>query len=717
MVKTEIPYWIRRGMVRFLWFPGGAGGPGVTAATPSSIEEAVKYATDCKANLIAVGPPFLRMWGETKGVIADRLKEFVSKCHKHGIKVMIRLCFGTAYGPILLKEHPEALNWVQRTRKGSIYCMYYVPFRFNGCPCNPDWIDYLKKIAKSAIDNGVDAIYWDNASWRAWEGACYCHYCKEKFREYSKKKLGREYDIPPYPERGVEVKWNDPIWQTYIKFHYDIMTEALKEVNDYMKSLEPGVATSWNLNPPGEALHGNRFTQLEAFDYFLLESGYNFPGMEFISPIIEQESVRPRLVYNVANYKYALSAGRDKAFINFIYHPEPKTEPPSIIPPPNQVKLGIAEAAIHGGAISVPALPPKTTPVKEVSVWNGMIEEGGVGPDYYVFEFICKHPEELQRLLATHSLDEAYEAISREHGLRYAQAFSSYYNFLERHQEYYSGEAEPLIDATLLYSLPTQDWYRSDRREPLYGYAFLGFVQALLDSYIQFNIIDDESLSQDLSSCKTLVLPDVACMSGQQVEAIKKFAENGGGVVATGCTSLYDENYRKRPDFGLAELFGMKYEHKPQKESKREVGKGRVVFLAGELDKEYWKEAGREGLEKLVDAMRWASREPPVVEPISPCVKPLQTVHLHVFKQRKRVLAHLINYNRNEETDDPIAVKDLAFRIRVSEGVKHVFAISPDFKGVEELTYETSKIRNETYVQFAVPKLEIYSLVVIETKP
>jgi len=115
--------------------------------------------------------------------------------------------------------------------------------------------------------------------------------------------------------------------------------------------------------------------------------------------------------------------------------------------------------------------------------------------------------------------------------------------------------------------------------------------------------------------------------------------------------------------------------------------------------------------------VRWASREPLVVKPISPCVKPLQTVHLHVFKQRKRVLAHLINYNRNEETDGLIAVKDLAFRIRVSERVKHVFAISPDFEGVEELTYETSKMRKKTYVQFAVPKLEIYSLVMIETKP
>jgi len=53
-----------------------------------------------------------------------------------------------------------------------------------------------------------------------------------------------------------------------------------------------------------------------------------------------------------------------------------------------------------------------------------------------------------------------------------------------------------------------------------------------------------------------LVLPNLAAMSEAQCAAVRRFVEEGGGLVATGETSLYDEEGRRRADFALADLLG-----------------------------------------------------------------------------------------------------------------------------------------------------------------
>ena len=42
-------------------------------------------------------------------------------------------------------------------------------------------------------------------------------------------------------------------------------------------------------------------------------------------------------------------------------------------------------------------------------------------------------------------------------------------------------------------------------------------------------------------------------------EVVRRFVAAGGGLIATFETSLYDQNYQKRADFALADLFRAKY--------------------------------------------------------------------------------------------------------------------------------------------------------------
>ena len=59
----------------------------------------------------------------------------------------------------------------------------------------------------------------------------------------------------------------------------------------------------------------------------------------------------------------------------------------------------------------------------------------------------------------------------------------------------------------------------------------------------------------DLQGIRVLVLPNVACMSPRAAEVVRRFVAAGGGLIATFETSLYDENYQRRPDSALADLF------------------------------------------------------------------------------------------------------------------------------------------------------------------
>jgi len=53
-------------------------------------------------------------------------------------------------------------------------------------------------------------------------------------------------------------------------------------------------------------------------------------------------------------------------------------------------------------------------------------------------------------------------------------------------------------------------------------------------------------------------MPNCASLSEAETETVRKFVRNGGGLVATYETSLYDEHARPRENFGLADLLNAK---------------------------------------------------------------------------------------------------------------------------------------------------------------
>src|SRR5215471_6431501 len=86
----------------------------------------------------------------------------------------------------------------------------------------------------------------------------------------------------------------------------------------------------------------------------------------------------------------------------------------------------------------------------------------------------------------------------------------------------------------------------------------LGMYNALIEARMTFEMLHDRTLDT-ASRFKLLLLPNIAALSSEQCGQIRRFVEGGGSILATYQTSLYDENGEPRSDFGLADVFGVRW--------------------------------------------------------------------------------------------------------------------------------------------------------------
>ena len=83
-------------------------------------------------------------------------------------------------------------------------------------------------------------------------------------------------------------------------------------------------------------------------------------------------------------------------------------------------------------------------------------------------------------------------------------------------------------------------------------------------SICRSTVINDWNLNAaDLAQYKVLVLPNTACLDDAQVAAIEQFVRNGGGLVASLDTSLFDEFGNPRKNFALGDVLGVDYRGLP----------------------------------------------------------------------------------------------------------------------------------------------------------
>lgn len=119
----------------------------------------------------------------------------------------------------------------------------------------------------------------------------------------------------------------------------------------------------------------------------------------------------------------------------------------------------------------------------------------------------------------------------------------------------------PLANIGIYYSNPTRLSYRQKSLEgDRYGWDIRGMETVLMENHIPHDFILDDQVSKErLAKYKLVVLPNVRWMSDKEITVLKEYVREGGNLLATYETSLYDTNGKLRQDYGLAELFGVSF--------------------------------------------------------------------------------------------------------------------------------------------------------------
>ncbi len=254
--------------------------------------------------------------------------------------------------------------------------------------------------------------------------------------------------------------------------------------------------------------------------------------------------------------------------------------------------------------------------------------------------------------------------------------------------------------------------------------SFMLASQTLIKDRLLFDIIFDEDL-ENLSKYRALFLPDTESLSDRQIEIIHKFVMNGGGLVATELTSLYNERRKRRRNFGLKDLFGVsdlpndsRSPDAPLSDDLVRTGKGRVVYLP-EIKPAIAKD-GAAGVR--LSQQRWAL--PANHQEISDAVLkslggngtlqmpiaafPYVTVELASQAAEDRLILHLVNYNHNQTSR--LSNVPVGITIPEDKRVKRIRMLTPDHPDkIEPVAW-----KKDESVSFNVPSLEIYSIVVFD---
>ncbi|MBI4530619.1 MAG: beta-galactosidase trimerization domain-containing protein [Candidatus Latescibacteria bacterium] len=88
-----------------------------------------------------------------------------------------------------------------------------------------------------------------------------------------------------------------------------------------------------------------------------------------------------------------------------------------------------------------------------------------------------------------------------------------------------------------------------------------GWYDALVRAHLPVDVILDEEITpQCLFEYRILVLANAQCLSDHQVEGIREFVSQGGGLVASHRTSLYDGDGYFRRGFALKDVVGCEFQ-------------------------------------------------------------------------------------------------------------------------------------------------------------
>jgi hypothetical protein len=211
-------------------------------------------------------------------------------------------------------------------------------------------------------------------------------------------------------------------------------------------------------------------------------------------------------------------------------------------------------------------LPPLTFPGEEGRYFSNLSDKQVITTTSYYFAWPWRKtavPEAMQRIWIAEAVSNNVAPFVHMSGFpqnqedrRGLKPLREIFHFLARNEAYYEN-VESYVNVALCLSRASQVLYDGKRLKQCYSQHFRGAYAALSESHIPFDIISEQHFNPDrLSKYRVLVLPNFASMSDAEAAILDRYVRDGGCLIATYETSLYDEEGMQREDYALGPVFG-----------------------------------------------------------------------------------------------------------------------------------------------------------------
>jgi hypothetical protein len=556
-------------------------------------------------------------------------RRFIEICHKHDILVGTYTQLGTFWNETFPDEHPNAMDYCQRDQFGqtSMYSEFYFSYhRSRICATSEKFLSYLKEVVRYSVESvGTDMVYFDNLG----QNPCYCDRCKKAFPEFIAKR---------YPSEKQRVE----------KFGFSRLSAIQIPSGAYwrpihcMNTISDPLVQEW-IEFRCQQLYDN----LADMNEFLTTLSRKVPM-----------TVNPPILYgDNAAMAYGTDWLRIMKTTRMTFAEDGNvtqvTDDGRLISQHRCYKTARVRhnsmLRFHTPWVFRDAIEPELIALSESAVFN----DGNLG------------------------VVKSYASIRKP--LRPEQ--KQYLKYFQSHCGDYVG-VEQISEVAVYKNFESLTW------SWLEVWPQLTIVeQLLIQSGTQFSYVVNDELD-DLSKFKTVVIPEMQCLSTQQAEKIAAFVDQGGGLLVTGQSGSRDLCYRRYELNLLATLLGREFEnisattfvavgvgaggdkkndakYTKQFGQRWQWGKGSVCWMpqammAHPLDPkeseqmhtmihgnnfwdipENWREI-LEGLDWTLGDGRWVAMDTPstVVPQVS---KPAD---------KDRLLLHLINYDPNKKIEN-----------------------------------------------------------------
>lgn len=131
-----------------------------------------------------------------------------------------------------------------------------------------------------------------------------------------------------------------------------------------------------------------------------------------------------------------------------------------------------------------------------------------------------------------------------------------------RENEQYLLDRSPHASVGVVWSQKNNDFVGKADPENRTFAPYRGVWQSLVRERIPFIPVNIDDLAREIKNLKLLILPNLAAMSEEHCNIIRSFVDAGGSVIASGDTSLNEENGDLREDFALGDVFGIRATHR-----------------------------------------------------------------------------------------------------------------------------------------------------------